>query len=301
MKKKICKKCSIEFEPQKGLKNYCSLKCRNSRNFTTDINRIKESKCIKCGKLIYINIRSENKCQCKDCQNLKICKCCGSHNRNCKRPDICKNYRRIKILIKYFGFNYAAIGTDDVYLEFDKIKTILYDHYWTDNYGLNDIAMKYKIKSFATVQQLFKMFSISFRNLSDAMKNVTLQKGIFVHSSTNYKHGWHTTWNNKKVFLRSSYEFDYATELDNLKIDYEVEKLRIPYWSTKLFEYKISIPDFYLPETNEIIEIKSKYFYNPEDINDRFDTYTKLGYKFKLILEHKEKILPDVSALSYTQ
>lgn len=31
-----CKKCDEEFEPKKGLKNYCSLKCRNSREFSDE-------------------------------------------------------------------------------------------------------------------------------------------------------------------------------------------------------------------------------------------------------------------------
>jgi uncharacterized OB-fold protein len=31
-----CKKCGKLFTPQKGLKNYCSLACRNSRNHTNE-------------------------------------------------------------------------------------------------------------------------------------------------------------------------------------------------------------------------------------------------------------------------
>lgn len=31
-----CKKCGKDFEPQKGLKSYCSLACRNSRNHTNE-------------------------------------------------------------------------------------------------------------------------------------------------------------------------------------------------------------------------------------------------------------------------
>jgi len=39
---KKCKKCEIEFEPKKGLINYCSLACRNSRTWTED-DKIKKS------------------------------------------------------------------------------------------------------------------------------------------------------------------------------------------------------------------------------------------------------------------
>lgn len=33
---KTCKKCGVEFEPVKGLLNYCSLKCRNSRSWSKE-------------------------------------------------------------------------------------------------------------------------------------------------------------------------------------------------------------------------------------------------------------------------
>lgn len=43
---KICKKCEKEFSPSKGLLNYCSLSCRNSREQTDEI-RIKKSESAK--------------------------------------------------------------------------------------------------------------------------------------------------------------------------------------------------------------------------------------------------------------
>ncbi len=39
---KKCKKCDKEFEPQKGLLNYCSIKCRNSRTWSNE-DKIKKS------------------------------------------------------------------------------------------------------------------------------------------------------------------------------------------------------------------------------------------------------------------
>lgn len=38
----VCKKCNVEFTPTKGLTNYCSLKCRNSRTFS-DTSKLKKS------------------------------------------------------------------------------------------------------------------------------------------------------------------------------------------------------------------------------------------------------------------
>ena len=41
--KKQCKKCGIDFQPTKGLINYCSLNCRNSRIWS-DSDKLKKSK-----------------------------------------------------------------------------------------------------------------------------------------------------------------------------------------------------------------------------------------------------------------
>lgn len=53
---KTCKKCNSEFKPSKGLVSYCSLKCRNSRNFSEE-SKLKKSiankgnvNCINGGK-----------------------------------------------------------------------------------------------------------------------------------------------------------------------------------------------------------------------------------------------------------
>lgn len=74
-----CKKCGCEFLPTKGLINYCSLKCRNSRTFNDETkikkrnanltqvpwNKGKElkwviSKCLGCGNDIK-HLKSKNK------------------------------------------------------------------------------------------------------------------------------------------------------------------------------------------------------------------------------------------------
>ena len=46
-------------------------------------------------------------------------------------------------------------------------------------------------------------------------------------NSCKFKTGFHTTWNGKQYFFRSSYEEDLCNELDSMKIDYEIETLAI--------------------------------------------------------------------------
>jgi hypothetical protein len=107
--------------------------------------------------------------------------------------------------------------------------------------------------------------------------------------NSKYKHGWHTTWDGKQVFYRSSYELDFCDELDNKKIPYTMEKLRILYWDSQLNKQRVAIPDFYLSDTNEIVEVKSDYTLDKQNMLDKKKAYLEHGYKFKLILEHKEE------------
>lgn len=50
---KKCQKCGNEFVPQKGLINYCSLSCRNSRNWTKKDNKKKSISAKKSKKVKY--------------------------------------------------------------------------------------------------------------------------------------------------------------------------------------------------------------------------------------------------------
>ena len=75
--------------------------------------------------------------------------------------------------------------------------------------------------------------------------------------------------------------------MDDQKIKYEVEKLRIVYWDSQLKKQRIAIPDFYLPDKNEIIEIKSTWTYDEQNMKDKFKAYKEHGYNYKLILNHK--------------
>ena len=79
-----------------------------------------------------------------------------------------------------------------------------------------------------------------------------------------------------------------AKELDEQKIDYEVESLVIPYFDSQKEKYRCAIPDFYIPNQNLIVEIKSNWTLNKQNMIDKFESYKQLGYNYKLICEHKE-------------
>lgn len=56
---KNCKKCGNEFEPQKGLVNYCSLTCRNSRSWSNEDKQKLSESMKKSEKVNGNNIKSK--------------------------------------------------------------------------------------------------------------------------------------------------------------------------------------------------------------------------------------------------
>ena len=131
--------------------------------------------------------------------------------------------------------------------------------------------------------------NIKTRGFGDAIINAHLQgKLIDGKDSKHFKQKWYTTWEGKQVYLHSSYEEDYAKELDENKIKYDVEFRRIKYWDKVQKRYRCAIPDFYLIDTNTIVEIKSLYTLDVKNLKDKFEEYKKLGYNTKLIIEHIE-------------
>lgn len=293
----VCDNCGAFHNGTYGSGRFCSEKC--SRSFSTkrdNKKELKEARCVICGDLIYINKRASlKKCKCKKCKKKnKKCKICGGfYNSDVCEKQFCKkhNYRHFKTLIKYFGFDKSKYGTSCVEKEFNRVRNLLYDLYWNKNYSTTDIANMFNYKSEPTniAQKFFKYLNIPVKKPSRAVTDNFLTGRMSLPKNNNtYVCGWHTTWDNNSVYLRSSYEFDFAKELDDKKIHYEVEKIRIRYFDTTKNDYRCALPDFYIPETNTIYEIKSEYTYNKVEMDDKFKEYKNMGYNCVLVLEHKE-------------
>lgn len=299
MEEKICKceNCGKEFKA-KSKQRFCSILC--TRSYATknlDHNKLKYAKCIQCGKGIQVKINTDtSKCKCEDCKRKtlnKKCKVCGTlfngkYDKHCPNTEFCnKKSRIIKTLIKYFGFDKTKVGTQDVFQEYERVRKQLYNDIWTLNLTSGQICEKYNYPHVRNINKVFESLNIKMRNLSEAIKLNYLNNRIN-QKTNNFHGGWHKTWDNKDVYLRSSYETDYANMLDKKEIKYEVESLRIKYLSSKDNEYHCAIPDFYLPDTNTIIEIKSLYTLDIQEIQDKFKAYHEQSYNTKLILEHQE-------------
>lgn len=294
----ICENCGKEHDGTYASGRFCSKECAKSYS-TKNIN-YKETKianCVICGKEIIITKNASLKtCKCNECSyRYKKCPICGRNKINgiCEN-NFCKqhNPQHFKNLIKYFGFDKTKYGTIHVENEFNRIRDILYDLYWNKNLSSTEIAKKFNYTSCPTniTQKFFKQYlNIPIKSCKYAVIENYIENRISTNTgNTQYKHGWHTTWNNKKVYYRSQNELDYAIELDNQKIDYEMEYLHIKYFDTIKNEFRCAIPDFYIPSKNTIIEIKSKYTLNVQNMKDKFKAYREQGYICKCICDYIE-------------
>ena len=304
----ICENCGKEHNGSYGSGRFCSKECARAFSTKNTTGQLKEAKCIDCGKIIYIGKRASNKtCRCEECNkkhidkqitknNFKKCSICGQlyNPHNGCQNEFCKHHtlQQFKSLIKYFGFDQTKLGTLEVENEFIRVRNILYNLYWVEHKSSADICKIYNYPNVGNLTgKIFHYLGILSKTVKISVKENYIEGRSIPNSNYQYKQQWHTTWNNKEVYLRSSFELDYAKELDEQKINYDVECLHIKYWDSQKQEFRCAIPDFYLPDTNTIIEIKSSWTLDKQNMIDKMKAYKDLGYNFKLICDYNKMIL----------
>jgi len=266
-----CEICNSIHDGSYGSGRFCSSHC--SHKFSGKKNEEINKKISNSLKIKNYKIK-----KCISCNNTITN---SNSNSNSKYCDKCLNLWRYKSLFKKLNINDTNLQNAN-----KKAIKILYNEYFINKNSKNIIFKKYNIRS-NTLYNFFKKNNIKLRSLSEATL-VALETGRAIINTTNknykYKSGWHVTWDNKKVYLRSSYEFRYAKELDKNKILYDVEKLKIKYFDSQKNKNRIAIPDFYLINQNKIVEIKSTYTLDIINMKDKANEYKKLGYNFELII-----------------
>lgn len=286
-----CIQCNQETKNQKFCNSSCAAKFNNGNRkktgYTTK-NKYKILVC-NCGTEVAASIHCGGRAvKCSECKK-KQCNTCGQ--KSCTHPYICKRSELIKnCLYTYFGFDLSKIGTPEVYTEFFRIQDKILDLYSKCSLPEMCDIIGYK-NGDANLSNSLRVFKIPYRTKSVSVKKAILCGRLSLSTKEDfcrYKQGWHDTWEGKKIFYRSSYELQYAKQLDEQKIKYDVESLRIEYWDSRTCEYRIAIPDFHLLDTNEIVEIKSSWTYDEQNMRDRFKKFKELGYKCKLILDKKD-------------
>lgn len=144
-----------------------------------------------------------------------------------------------------------------------------------------------------TVWYNLRKFGLT-RDLQEAQTNAYLEGRKELpqdKEELHYHHGYHISWTGERFWYRSGWEDEYASELDSKQIQYRMEGIRLKYWDSVKKKERVAIPDFYLPETNELVEIKCTHTYDEQNMRDKFKAYRKAGYVPKLILNKQEKVL----------
>jgi len=267
---KVCKNCNCE----KNIDEFYKLASGNpKKNCKECFKIISKSKYKRKNNNVTVKPKTCNSCDIEiEKSQKKYCKICKSF----------ANYRKL--------FDKLNVVERNLFLANQKSLDILLDEYFVKNLSLIEIKNKYKIM-YNTVHFYFNKNGINLRSVSDSQSLAYEMGRINVVTSPKYKQGWHTTWNGRLVYYHSSYELEYCKILDSKKIDYQMESVRIKYFDTQKNKNRIAIPDFYLPETNTLIEIKSKYTFDEQNMKDKLVSYNENGYSFKLILDKKEHLI----------
>ena len=147
------------------------------------------------------------------------------------------------------------------------------------------IMKEFDIPSSRTMDIIFRIFDIESRTFSESQTLAIELERASAPLGNVYKTIYHTSWFNETFCLRSSYEEDYAKFLDQNKVKYFVEHMRIKYFDFTEERYRIAIPDFYLPESNTIVEVKSTYWLNENNMRYKKLAYINLGFNFALNLD----------------
>jgi hypothetical protein len=189
-------------------------------------------------------------------------------------------------LIKYLKFDPNCFGSEKFYEEYYRVKCELNELYYKKEYSTQMLSEYYGHPDACNFIKIIKKF-IDRRTHSEASKLSIMNKRLEIPSSQKYLNGWHKTWNGKDVYYRSSYELDYCNELDEHKIDYETESQRIKYFDSVRNKWRVAVPDFELKDSHTLVEIKSSYTFDKQNMIDKFKQYMKDGWNVELIYEHK--------------
>jgi len=292
---KFCKQCNKDLKRNQN--KFCSSSC--AARFNNKNRNVSEKTRKKISEKLY---GKPHLCKNRIKKNkIKLCKVCGQEK--CANKEICHHTKKWFYNLVPFSFDINTLGTIDACREYYRIKDLILKEYFDNELSPKDIKIKYQYdKNFENILHILKSFGVKTRNLSESEINACLNGKLKtninnINSKHQYTHGWHITWNEKKIYYRSSYELEFAQKLDDEKIDYETEYFRIKYWDSQKLKYRVAIPDFFMFSENKIVEIKSRITFNKQNVIDKFKEYVKLGFCVSLMYEKKEYCFDEICSI----
>lgn len=262
-----CPQCGKEVpEGKKFCNSSCSAKYNNSRRVRKPWTEEQKGKFQNRGK--------------------QVCKYCGKETGyvviSSRIPEgVCKDCKCFAQKMPTFsklGFNTGSLRERN-----EQLSSLVEDLHTEGRY-ITEICKELGLHD-VTVRKILKSRNLRLYTPSEVQTICAKSRKGSFPTEHRYKTGMHTSWEGKKFYYRSSYELEFARSLDDQRIPYEMEPFRILYWDSEKERERVAIPDFYLPETNELVEIKSSWTYNKQNMEDRFKAFREEGYKPVLILD----------------
>ena len=296
----ICEVCGNKFFEdfrtdlktiRKNKPRFCSKSCARKFSFSKILKTKKEAKCIKCNKVSLINIhRSSRNYVCEDCKRNKK-ELLKNHYRysagcilgNFERSQAFK--QRSNNLIK-LGFNFENDNWEE---EFFSIRNTLYNLYYENKLSSLEISKNFDFSNNRVFFDMYKLFGFfKFRKIKESAKISSLKKEtpkaeIKGKSNYAYLYGYYINKLGNIFYYRSSYELATIKYLEDKNIKCELNKSHIVYRSSKDNSLHSGYPDFYLPDYNLFVEIKSTYNYDEKDLIDRYEEIRKSNNDFIII------------------
>lgn len=116
--------------------------------------------------------KGTGKALCDECKFDQLhCKYCGSLKGKCKHPEICKKHQLFPKMIKYFGFDPEALGSEKIYDEYVKSVELIQDLYYVKKMSIPQIKEFVGYPSSAGALAIFLGKFVKFRTLSEASLN----------------------------------------------------------------------------------------------------------------------------------
>mgnify|MGYP002623353434 CR=1 FL=1 len=259
-----CKHCGKEIDDKhKFCNSSCAAKFNNARRERkpwTEEQHLKNKR------------RVEKERHCKYCEQvISRGNCCED----------CRPYSQYAQLLNRLG-----IYGDNLKDRYKAYSDLVLQMYFQEHKSIPEIGKELGLWR-RQIEWVFNKAGVKARSRSESYQN-GLETGrvkLSLGPKNRYESGFHVTWEGVKVWLRSSCESEYARQLDSQQIRYEVESKRIRYYDSTQQKERIAVPDFYLPDTNELVEVKSRYTLREQEMKDKFKAYRDLGYVPRLWLE----------------
>lgn len=220
----------------------------------------------------------------------QVCRYCGQLTGKLvqlgKREGVCDCCRPYAGRLKFFN----RLGISEGTLESRNLKLV--DFLWTEYYvnkkSLPQIARDLGYRDHS-IERIFEEQGWQRRSRSESQIE-SINQGRPVPkqpSSLRSKQTHHISWEGLKFWCRSSYEVRFAEMLDEQQIPYFIEssEARTKYFDPETGKERVAVPDFYLPKTNEIVEVKSSFTLGSLDtLKAKFEAYKQRGFFPKLWL-----------------